>query len=148
MSFKTTIDGLRQYFSNCGEILHVDLLLAKSGVSRGLAYLQFASDDAVEAALALNGQLLDARPIIVERSTGPPPPPSTAPTTSKVTLSRHDSAVVAGSVKPSTAFISRFAKSYNNQELKQLLESECGEIEIVKIAYDKMTGESKVRLIV
>jgi len=47
--------GLRTFFSTCGEITNVKFLLKDNGLSKGVAFINFATKDGAKAALQKNG---------------------------------------------------------------------------------------------
>ena len=135
LSFKTAIETITLYFQSCGEIISTELVLSKAGQSRGLAYIQFQNEINLNNALLLNKTILDERIIEIEKSNGPP---------NQSDLITTNSIPKDVTKKSKTVFVSKFSKSYNNNELKLLLEKNIGEILAVKIAYDKKTGDNKV----
>jgi len=69
LSYQTTEDSLWAFFETCGQIANVRVAKDQEGNPRGFAHVDFASPDAVEAAVQKAGSKLDGRPIRVDYST-------------------------------------------------------------------------------
>jgi RNA recognition motif-containing protein len=67
LSFDTTEDTLRELFAAHGEVSSINVITDRyTGRSRGFAFVEMATDEAAEAAItALNGQMVDERPLKV-----------------------------------------------------------------------------------
>ena len=70
LSFQTTDDDLRGAFESHGEVSSVNIIRDKfSGDSRGFGFVEMASDDEAQAAIAaLNGSELDGRALNVNQA--------------------------------------------------------------------------------
>lgn len=70
ISWNTTEDGLRQAFSQFGDIEEVRIVMDReTGRSRGFGFLVFSNDnDATKAITAMDGQTLDGRVIKVNEA--------------------------------------------------------------------------------
>jgi len=68
LSYGITKDALRKFFEPCGQIKSVRIANDPEGKSKGFAYVDFASSDAVDAAIGKIGEKLDGRPIKVDYS--------------------------------------------------------------------------------
>uniref|UniRef100_A0A7S3HVP9 RRM domain-containing protein n=1 Tax=Favella ehrenbergii TaxID=182087 RepID=A0A7S3HVP9_9SPIT len=69
VSFNTTEDAIRDYFSSFGELVKCKLIMSHNGRSKGLAFVEFSSNaDAQKAITESNGAELDGRPLKVEFS--------------------------------------------------------------------------------
>jgi RNA recognition motif-containing protein len=66
--FDATEEEIHEIFSSCGEINHVRIPRNEKGQSRGIAYVTFEKDDAVEYALKFNKASFKKQTIIVQRS--------------------------------------------------------------------------------
>jgi RNA recognition motif-containing protein len=68
LSWDTNDDGLREAFSQFGEITEAKVINDRdSGRSRGFGFVTFADDEAADKAIAaMNGFELDGRPIRVD----------------------------------------------------------------------------------
>ena len=60
-----TEDRLREYFAPCGEMTHCEILLNRDGIRIGEAYLEFATEIASKACIALHGAELDGSRLII-----------------------------------------------------------------------------------
>jgi len=67
MSYDTTADALRELFAAHGEVTSVDVVADRNtGRPRGFAFVEMATDEAAQAAIAaLDGQLVDGRELKV-----------------------------------------------------------------------------------
>jgi RNA recognition motif-containing protein len=70
LSYSTTSDGLREYFSQSGTVLSATVITDRfSGQSRGFGFVEMnTAEDAQNAISQLNGRELDGRRITVEIS--------------------------------------------------------------------------------
>ena len=74
LSWNVDNDWLAQEFAECGEVVDARVQTDRNtGRSRGFAYVTFATEEAVEAALKLNGKEIDARPVKIDKSTSKSP---------------------------------------------------------------------------
>lgn len=58
---------IQKHFAECGEIENFTMPLTPAGESKGIAFIAFKTEDAVEKAIALNGSYLGDRHLTVER---------------------------------------------------------------------------------
>jgi len=70
LAYSTTSDGLREFFTQCGNVLSATVITDRfSGQSRGFGFVEMATSDEAQAAISqLNGRELDGRRITVEIS--------------------------------------------------------------------------------
>lgn len=70
LSWDTTNDSLKQFFSQAGNIVSAQVITDKfSGRSKGFGFVEMASDaEAQEAIAKLNGQTLDGRAVAVSEA--------------------------------------------------------------------------------
>jgi len=75
LPFNTTQEELQQLFAQHGDIVEVKLITDKfSGRSKGIAFVEFGSEEAAQAAIqALNNSDLNGRNIIVNVARPPRP---------------------------------------------------------------------------
>ena len=82
LAYSTTSDGLREFFSQCGNVLSATVITDRfSGQSRGFGFVEMATAEEAQNAISqLNGREFDGRKITVElsnpqgqRSGGPRP---------------------------------------------------------------------------
>ncbi len=66
LSYNSTKESVQEFFSQCGNISSVRVATDPEGNPRGFAHVEFDSQDAVKAALAMSGQFLDGRAIRVD----------------------------------------------------------------------------------
>ncbi|KAF8239450.1 RNA-binding domain-containing protein [Tricholoma matsutake] len=69
LSWSVDNDRLAQEFSSCGEVVSATVQMDRNtGKSRGFGYVHFATAEAVEKALQMNGQEIDGRAVNIDRS--------------------------------------------------------------------------------
>ena len=70
LAYSTTSDGLREFFTQCGNVLSATVITDRfSGQSRGFGFVEMATSEEAQAAISqLNGRELDGRRITVEVS--------------------------------------------------------------------------------
>jgi nucleolin len=69
LSWSVDNDRLAQEFAECGEVVSATVQMDRNtGKSRGFGYVHFATTEAVEKALAMNGQEIDGRAVNIDRS--------------------------------------------------------------------------------
>ena len=67
LSWDTDDAGLRDHFSDCGEITEAKVVTDRyTGRSRGFGFVTFASTEGATNALELNGQPLDGRDLQID----------------------------------------------------------------------------------
>ncbi|TFK64699.1 RNA-binding domain-containing protein [Pluteus cervinus] len=70
LSWSIDNDRLAEEFSSCGEVVSAEVQMDRNtGKSRGFGYVHFATTEAVENALKMNGQEIDGRAVNIDRST-------------------------------------------------------------------------------
>ncbi|KAL0899966.1 hypothetical protein Bca101_083927 [Brassica carinata] len=119
LPFHIEKSDLKNFFKEVGDI--VDIRLAK-----GIAHVEFASEEAAQKALELNGKPLLGRNILLDFAKAKPAPRP------------------RNQVK--TIFVTGFNKSVNEDEMKTALRnhfSACGEIKRISLPYYQETGDSK-----
>ncbi|CAH8302002.1 unnamed protein product [Eruca vesicaria subsp. sativa] len=119
LPFHVEKSDLEKFFKEVGEIVDVR-------VGKGIAHVEFASEEAAQKALKLNGEPLLGRNILLDFAyTKPAPRPRNV-------------------VK--TIFVTGFNKSVTEDEMKIALRahfSACGEIKRISLPYYQETGDSK-----
>lgn len=68
LGFRTTQNGLRDFFSSCGEVKDVRIAMGEDGRPKGFAHVEFETPDAAKSAVAYNGQELDGRALRLDLS--------------------------------------------------------------------------------
>jgi len=70
LSFGTTDESLRGYFSQYGEIVSINVIVDReTGRSKGFGFVELATEQAAQAAIAgLNGQEVDGRQLKVNEA--------------------------------------------------------------------------------
>jgi RNA recognition motif-containing protein len=70
LAYSTTSDGLREFFTQCGNVLSATVITDRfSGQSRGFGFVEMATSEEAQTAISqLNGRELDGRRITVEVS--------------------------------------------------------------------------------
>ncbi|KKT58421.1 MAG: RNP-1 like protein RNA-binding protein [Candidatus Amesbacteria bacterium GW2011_GWB1_47_19] len=70
MSWDTTDEGLRNFFSGTGNVVSASVVMDRfSGKSRGFGFVEMSSDEEAKKAIStLNGQTLDGRTVVVNEA--------------------------------------------------------------------------------
>ena len=70
LAYSTTSDGLREFFTQCGNVLSATVITDRfSGQSRGFGFVEMDTAEEAQTAISqLNGRELDGRRITVEIS--------------------------------------------------------------------------------
>ena len=66
LSYKSTEQTIRNFFSECGDIQDVRIAQDGDGKPKGFCHVEFSSPQAVEAAKRLSGKTLDGRQIRID----------------------------------------------------------------------------------
>ena len=69
LSFKSKESDIRNFFSDCGQVLDVRIAKNEEGKMKGFAHVDFDSKEAVEKAIEKNGQSLGGRELRIDAST-------------------------------------------------------------------------------
>ena len=70
ISYNTTEDALKEYFSGAGAVTSVNIITDKfTGRSKGFGFIEFATDDEAAKAIEMfNGKELDGRSLTVNEA--------------------------------------------------------------------------------
>lgn len=70
LSYDTTDESLKEYFSQCGEVKSATVIMNKmTGRSKGFGFVDMATEDGAKKAIeTLNGQELDGRKLTVDEA--------------------------------------------------------------------------------
>jgi len=69
LSWDTTDDSLRQFFSQAGTVVSATVISDKfSGRSKGFGFVEMSSEAEMQEAMKLNGQTLDGRTIAINEA--------------------------------------------------------------------------------
>lgn len=72
LPFSVSESDLQEAFAFAGEVEHIRLPRRSDGASKGIAYIQFAEEDAIEKALTRHNKPIKGRAVWVRRSKPPP----------------------------------------------------------------------------
>lgn len=73
LSYSTTEEGLKDFFSECGDVEEVKLITDReTGRSKGFAFVTFGSAEALQQAIEKHNQDLDGRSIRVNQAQDKP----------------------------------------------------------------------------
>jgi len=128
-------DRLAQEFAECGEVVSATVQVDRdSGRSRGFGYVHFATTEAVEAALLMNGKEIEGRAVNIDKSL--PRNPNTAREKRAKTFGDNQS--------PPSAVLFVGNLSFNLGE-DQLWETfgEHGDVKSVRVPTDRESGRPK-----
>jgi len=69
LSYQLTEELLSSHFASCGTVTSVTVIKDRdTGRSKGFGFVEFAEDEACDAAIAMNGSSLDGRPVRVSKA--------------------------------------------------------------------------------
>lgn len=70
LSYDTTEDGLKEFFSQAGTVEEATIIINRAtGRSKGFGFVEMSTEDEAQNAMtSLNGQELDGRNIVVEEA--------------------------------------------------------------------------------
>lgn len=136
LSWNVDNDWLAQELAECGEVTEVRVQMDRTtGRSRGFAYVTFATEEALEAALKLDGKEIDGRPVKIDKSTPRPPPQE-----------RRDARAKAFGDTPSAQSATLFVGGLSFDATEDMVWetfNEYGEIKSVRLPTDRETGRPK-----
>jgi nucleolin len=135
LSWNVDDEWLSSEFVECGDVVSAQVQMDRvSGKSRGFGYVHFATPEAAQKALALDGKMIDGRPIRVDRSTPP-----------DKTKARENRAKAFGDTQnePSaTLFVGNLSFSVVEDTLYDVF-GEFGSIKGVRLPKDRESGDAK-----
>ncbi|KAG1729070.1 uncharacterized protein EDB91DRAFT_838374 [Suillus paluster] len=135
LSWNVDNDWLAQEFASCGEVVSAQVQTDRAtGKSRGFGYVHFASADAVEKALEMNGKEIDGRPVNIDKST---PPDKNA-----VRENRAKSFGDTQSPASSTLFVGNLSFGVTEDQLYEVF-GEHGDVKNVRVPTDRDSGRPK-----
>jgi nucleolin len=135
LSWNVDNDWLAQEFASCGEVVSAHVQTDRAtGKSRGFGYVHFASADAVEKALEMNGKEIDGRPVNIDKST---PPDKSA-----VRENRAKSFGDTKSPASSVLFVGNLSFGVNEDQLWEVF-GEHGDVKSVRVPTDRESGRPK-----
>jgi len=132
LSFEATEEQIREYFGACGEIKNVSLPARPDGKPKGIAFVEFSSQEAVNKALELDQQTPDwnnERYLKIKVSES----------RAKTSFSREPSAKPEGC---KTVFVGNLSWGADEDSITATF-ADCGTVTNVRIATDRDTGQSK-----
>ena len=125
LSFECDTEMISAHFGEVSGLIGVNLITTQTGKSRGMATIDFYSQEGRDAALALHGSMLSGRPITVE------------------VVRKEETDHGTGNAHPTTVFVSKLTRETSEQDLRDFF-THCGEIEAIRLLVDKFSGNSKV----
>ena len=135
LSWDVDNDWLAQEFAECGEIVDARVQTDRnSGRSRGFAYVTFASEEGVEAALKLEGKEINGRAVKIDKST------------SKSPQEKREGRAKAFGDTPSEPSATLFVGGLSWDATEDMVWesfSEYGEIKSVRLPTDRESGRPK-----
>eukprot|EP00929_Paragymnodinium_shiwhaense_P070575 TRINITY_DN35739_c0_g1_i1.p1 TRINITY_DN35739_c0_g1~~TRINITY_DN35739_c0_g1_i1.p1 ORF type:complete len:613 (-),score=212.71 TRINITY_DN35739_c0_g1_i1:506-2344(-) len=119
LPFSTSKDKLMDDFGKYGSIIELDLLVDQLGKSRGIAFITFESEEALQSALEMDGEKYGGRIIKVRTATGSGPRPKQETTAAASQSSKSKS---GGSVRKHQLFVNGIPWSAKEADVKPLFE--------------------------
>ncbi|URD78782.1 hypothetical protein MUK42_32288 [Musa troglodytarum] len=139
LSYNVGQDDVSEFFKVAGEVVDVRMARADDGSFKGFGHVEFATEEAVQKALEMNGQELFGRAVRLDvaRERG-----SYTSNNGKDNYSHQK----GGKGQSQTIFVRGFDKSLEEDQIRSSLEEHfgsCGEITRVSIPKDYESGASK-----
>jgi len=138
LSFNTSEDQLRNFFSKYGTIDSLKILMRDDGKSKGIGFVEFNTRAEAKKAIADNGKLnLDGRDIQISFSNENRPQPGGNPRPFQQNNQRQ-----GGSSSSSTVFVGNLSFDSTEDSIREFF-SQCGNVNAVRIAKNeegKMKG--------
>ncbi|CAD5196313.1 unnamed protein product [Musa acuminata subsp. malaccensis] len=139
LSYNVEQDDVSEFFKVAGEVVDVRMARADDGSFKGFGHVEFATEEAVQKALEMNGQELFGRAVRLDvaRERG-----SYTPNNGKDNYSHQK----GGTGQSQTIFVRGFDKSLEEDQIRSSLEEHfgsCGELTRVSIPKDYESGASK-----
>ncbi|KDQ65125.1 hypothetical protein JAAARDRAFT_168025 [Jaapia argillacea MUCL 33604] len=135
LSWNVDNDQLAQAFTECGEVISARVQMDRNtGKSRGFGYVEFATTEAVDAALAMNGMEIDGRPVNIDKSSSP-----------DKSAQRDKRAKTFGdttSPPSATLFVGNLSFDTEEDNVWEVF-GEYGEVKSVRLPTDRETGRPK-----
>ncbi len=128
---------MTELFEQCGDILHLNLLMRPDGKSKGMAFVKFNKKSAFNKALELNGSDHMGRTLKVEQSFGKPQNNNRQQNNNNVKPSSRPITNDAVITSP-TLFIGGLSFTSTNESMREHFES-VGPVVSIRIVTDKET---------
>ncbi|ETV91549.1 hypothetical protein H310_13932 [Aphanomyces invadans] len=136
LSYRVTEGDLASIFSNCGNIVHVNIV--KNSVtlqSKGFGFVEFDAPECVDEALRVGGTVAAGRLLVVKPATPSPadtfakhiPPPSSPPSLGP---------------NPSKVYVGNLTFTKNEADIAELFHA-CGPIKHLNLVREADTGRSR-----
>lgn len=92
---------IKKHFADCGEIESFTMPLTAAGESKGIAFVAFKTEDAIEKAIVLNGSYIGERYLTVERKRAKEKPQEwTCPSCGDLQFAKNDICRMCGGPRP------------------------------------------------
>jgi nucleolin len=135
LSWNVDSEWLAQEFAECGEVVSATVQMDRNtGKSRGFGHVHFATTEAVEAALAMNGKEIDGRPVNIDKSE--------PQDRSRARESRAKAFGDETSSASSTLFVGNLSFGVAEDTLWEFF-GEYGQVKSVRLPTDRETGRPK-----
>ncbi|ESQ48039.1 hypothetical protein EUTSA_v10020940mg [Eutrema salsugineum] len=141
LSYHIKRSDIEEFFQEAGEIVDVRFALHEDGSSKGFGHIEFATAEAAQKALELNGKPLLGRDVRLDTA-NEKRASNTTPRSSNAARNYQSSDKGQGS-QSKTIFVRGFDSSLGEHEIKSALRdhfSACGEITRIAIPTDPETG--------
>jgi len=137
LSFSVSDDDIKRFFEKCGTVERVNVLKNFStGRSKGVAFVRFSDEGALQKALGLSGQDFEGRSIYVEKTIPKEQRPSgDRPGGDR----RRNNDQNERDPNSTSVFVGNLSYQTSEDSLRQLFDS-CGAIKEVRIATDPTGG--------
>lgn len=137
LAFSVSDTDIKKFFERCGTVERVNVLKNFStGRSKGVAFVRFSDEAALEKALGLSGQDFEGRSITVEKTIPKEERPAGNPRNGGNRRNNSDNEKDPNST---SVFVGNLSYTTTEDSLRQLFSS-CGAIKEVRVATDSTGG--------
>ncbi|KAK8265085.1 hypothetical protein V6Z12_D12G155000 [Gossypium hirsutum] len=148
LSFQIEQDEIKNFFKDAGELVDIRLATDAEGNFKGYGHVEFATAEAAQKALELNGEYLTNRAVRLDlaRERGAYTPHSRSFFPFTMSINGNNSFQKGGRGNVRTIYVRGFDQSLGQDEIKNSLKEHfgpCGEISRVAIPVDWETGGVK-----
>jgi nucleolin len=131
LPFASSDQDINDFFQDCGEIDHINLLRGPDGRSKGIAFVKFFDEKGLRKAIELSGSELGGRTVQVEKTV-----PKEQRSSGGDRGGDRDRQRSERDPNSTTVFIGNLSYNTDAESIREIFES-CGKIKDVRIATDQ-----------
>ena len=142
LSYSTTREQIKEHFKDCGELTRLNLPKASATKSVGYCYIDFATEEEVQKALALSESYLDRRAILVKNASDFTVKEDAKTAKPENKLNTHPRVVAQPNRPTPTLFVGNLSFDADRESLKQFF-SIFGKVMNVRLSQWEDSGRCK-----